>query len=306
MEDFGKIRKSDLAKECAERMGNEIPGLEQKEEKIHGLTVHRMRVLNSDVSEQIGKPIGNYVTICCGSVERVDFEARRRTAVLVAEELRRMAKELCGKGIGKDFRVLVAGLGNAGLTADALGDVTVRKLTVTGHLAEEDRFFFEALECCEVYAFAPGIKGQTGMDAAGLLTALTKTISADLLVVIDSLAAIGLDHLSSVIQLSDTGIVPGSGVGNHKSAITPETVGIPVISLGIPTVVSSSALVRDVLELAGIEALNDRLRAILENGTRLYVTPSNCDEIVRGASHLLADALNLAFAGRAAEIEGLS
>ena len=306
MEDFGKIRESDLAKECAERLGELIPGMEQKEEKIRGIEVHRMRILHPEAAEKIGKPVGNYVTIGCGSVERIDFEAKRRTVLLVAEELRCMARGLCKKEIGKDFRVLITGLGNTDLTADALGSMTVRKLTVTGHLAGEDPFFFEALECCETYAFAPGVKGQTGMDSARLLTAVAKTVSADLLIVIDSLAATGADHLSSVIQLSDTGIIPGSGVGNHRSAITSETMQIPVISIGIPTVVSSSALVREVLELAGIEKPNDRLRTILENGKRLYVTPGNCDEIIRGASRLLADALNTAFAGRAAEIEGLS
>lgn len=306
MEDFGKEKNSDLAKECADRLGKKIPGLEQEEQKIGGLSVHRMRILNPEAAESIGKPIGNYVTICCGSIERADFQVRRQTMLLIAAELRSMAERLCKKKPGKEFRVLVAGLGNADLTADALGSMTVRKMTVTGHLPGEDRFFFEALDCCEIYALAPGVKGQTGMDVAALLTAVAEVISADLLVAVDALAATGLDHLSGVVQLSDTGIVPGSGVGNHRSAITSEKTGIPVISLGIPTVVSSSALVRDVLELAGIQTPEGQLRAILENGKRLFVTPSNCDEKVRRASRLLADAINFAFAGQAAEMESLS
>ncbi len=306
MEELGKKWAGDLAKECVDRLGKSIPGMEEQSQNVGGLTVHRLRILTSEAAGQIGKPIGNYVTVCCGKIERMDPEMRRQTVWFTAGELRRMAQRLCGQTIGKDLHVLVAGLGNAGLTADALGTQTVGKLTVTGHLCEDDPFFFETLDCCALYATVPGVRGQTGTDASRLLYAVANAVSARLLVAVDSLAATGLDHLSGVVQLSDSGIVPGSGVGNHRTAITSKTMGIPVISIGVPTVVSSSSLVRDILQLAGIQTIDDRLRPILENKSRLYVTPGNCDETIRHASRLLADVINYAFAGRAAGTDCLS
>ncbi len=306
MEDFGKMRNSDLAKECVDRLKKTIPGIEQRQEKIGALTVHRMKVLTPEAAEQIGKPVGNYITLCCGAIDRLDFDLRREIKIFTAGELRRTAQRLCRKKSGETLCILVAGLGNADLTADALGGLTTRKICVTGHLSDRDPFFFDALRCCRVYALAPGAQGQTGMDAAALLASAVQTVSADLLIAVDSLAASGIDHLFGVIQLSDTGIIPGSGVGNHRTAITPETVRVPVISVGVPTVVSSSALVRDVLELAGIDSPDGKLQEILENKVRLFVTPGNGDETVRLAASLLADALNLAFAGEAATLGGLS
>ncbi len=236
------------------------------------------------------------VTIACGRIT-TRAEDLPELSRLLAGELRYMAERMLGKAIAPSCRVLVVGLGNAHMTPDAIGPGTVRRLTVTRHLKTYDEALYRALGCCELAALSPGVLGQTGVESGELVKCAADRLHPHLLVAVDALAARSCERLSSTIQLSDGGISPGAGIGNHRMAITKETMGCPVMGLGVPTVVDSSTLVWDALEKAGMtgEALPDTLRAVLESGRSFIVSPRDCDEMVELTCRLLAKALDIAF-----------
>jgi spore protease len=220
-------------------------------------------------------------------------EERSGIAATLAREIRRLC--LPREGISERFGVLVAGLGNAEITADAVGPRTVHRLTVTRHLHEYDRAIFRLLGRCQLSALAPGVLGQTGMEAVDLIRGAVQTAHPDVVLAIDALAARSTERLASTVQLSDTGISPGSGIGNRRRAIDRESVGVPVISLGIPTVVDSATLVCDALQKAGIERIDGKLRGVLENQRRFFVSPKESDLITAQTAALLVDAIEQAF-----------
>ena len=175
--------------------------------------------------------------------------------------------------------------------------MTVSKLTATRHLKEHEPDLYLALGCSSLATVAPGVLGQTGIEALEILRNAVESVHPDLILVIDSLAAGNCQRLATTVQFSNVGIVPGSGVGNHRSAITQETVGVPVISIGVPTVVDSSTLVYDALQLAKIDETDDSLRKVLENGRSFFVSPKECDVIVSHFSKLISKAIELAYVG---------
>ena len=237
------------------------------------------------------------VTIACGRITARGEGDLPELSRLVAKELRRMAMHAMGKELTSDCRVLVAGLGNSDMTPDAIGPGTVRRLTATRHLRQYDENLFKALGCCELAAFAPGVLGQTGMESGELVKCAAERIRPDLLMAVDALAARSCKRLASTVQLSDGGIAPGSGIGNHRMAIDRVTVGCPVLGVGVPTVVDSSTLVWDALEKAGMTEgdFTDGLREVLENGRSFIVAPRDSDEMVELTCRLLAKAMDIAF-----------
>ena len=200
------------------------------------------------------------VTVACGRITSRS-EDLLPLSRLLAGELSRMAAEMLGKEPDSSTRVLVVGLGNAHMTPDAIGPGTVRRLTVTRHLKSYDESLYRALGCCELAALSPGVLGQTGVESGELVKCAADRLAPHLLVAVDALAARSCERLASTVQLSDGGISPGAGIGNRRMAINRETVGCPVMALGVPTVVDSSTLVWDALEKAGMtgEALPDAL-----------------------------------------------
>lgn len=288
--------RSDLACELTERAGK-LEGVEENEENNGFCRVHTVKILTEEASRKIGKPIGTYKNFDCGKILHLSEEEKRQISLLLSSELRKLAKEVTQKAIDGDFSVFVVGLGNAELTVDAVGPLTVSHLTATRHLKVYEPELYRSLECSSLAAFAPGVLGQTGIEVADLVHGALKSVSPDLLIVIDALAAKSCDRLSSTIQLSDSGIVPGSGVCNHRNAIDRESMGIPVLSVGVPTVVDSATLVYDALEKAGITELDPALSEVLETGKSFFVSPKDCDRITAQFSHILSQALDFAFAG---------
>ena len=268
-----------------------LPCLSSEEEtcEIGGLPVTVTRRRESDG--------GRTVTLACGRITARGEGDLPALSLLLGDELCAVAEELLGCPLGSDCRVLVVGLGNAHMTPDAIGPGTVRRMTVTRHLKAHDEALFGALGCCELSALAPGVMGQTGMESGELVKLAAKLTEAQLVVAVDALAARSCARLTSTIQLSDRGIAPGAGIGNHRMAINRETVGCPVLGLGVPTVVDSSTLVRDALEQAGVDpsALPEKLNEVLESGRSFIVSPRDSDEAVELTCRLLAGALDLAF-----------
>lgn len=240
---------------------------------------------------------GAYVTVSCGAITTRGEEELPALSRLLASELVRMATRMLGRPLDGDTRVLVAGLGNAHMTPDAIGPGTVARLTVTRHLRGYDGELYAALGCCELAALSPGVMGQTGMESGELIRGAAELTRPHLLVAVDALAAMSCERLASTVQLTDRGIGPGSGIGNHRMAITRETVGCPVLGLGVPTVVDSATLVWDALRRAGMEGetLPDGLRRVLESGRSFIVSPRDSDRMVELTCRLLAMALDRAF-----------
>lgn len=237
------------------------------------------------------------VTLSLGRITERGQSDLPALAALLAGELRRMAADLLGREPDPSSRILVVGLGNCAMTPDAVGPGTVRRMTVTRHLKGYDEGLFAALGCCELSALSPGVLGQTGMESGELVKCAADLARAHLIVAVDALAARSCERLTSSIQLSDGGLSPGAGIGNHRMAVTKETMGCPVLAVGVPTVVDSSTLVWDALEQAGMteSQLPATLTDVLERGRSFIVAPKDCDEVVELTCMLLARALDEAF-----------
>lgn len=289
--------RTDLALESCCTGEKQPEGVAQTVHRNGGFVVHRVSVVTSEAATALGKPVGTYVTVECGPIHRLDRERLDTLKYLLAGELRGMTRALTGHFPGGGLSVFVAGLGNAKLTADAIGPGTVSRLTATRHLVSHESELFRALGCSALSALSPGVLGETGIETLELLRGAVRSVQPDLVLAVDSLAARSCSRLSATVQISDSGIVPGSGVGNHRTAITAETLGVPVIAVGVPTVVDSATLVWDALRQAQIEDISDSLRAVLENGKSFFVSPKESDLISETVAELLAGAITEAFIG---------
>ncbi len=296
MEDY---TRSDLACESGAVLAGELSADIYQEEREGNLLISRLCVETDEQSEKFGKPCGHYITVICGKIWLMDEETRETLVSCLADEIRSMAKQLCGKEPDRDFKVLVAGLGNAEITPDAVGPRCVAGLHVTRHLRGINESLYDTVGRCEISALSPGVLGQTGIETAELIRGAAVTAAPDLVVAVDALAARSCERLGTTVQLSDNGLCPGSGIGNERRGITAETVGVPVLAIGVPTVVNSSVLVYDALEKAGIHDIADALKQVLENGRSFFVSPKESDVITACVAGLLADALDLAFSREA-------
>lgn len=289
--------RTDLACESFGEDERKIDGADRSMHRSGSYRIHRLRIRTADAAAALEKPIGTYVTVECGKIHHLNRERTEMLAHILSGELLGMAEVLTGKRPDSDFSIFVTGLGNAQLTADALGPDTVSKLTATRHLREHELPLYRKIGCSSLSAFAPGVLGQTGIETVELLRGAIRSVKPDLVLAVDALAARSCQRLASTVQLSDAGIVPGSGVGNHRMAITADTLGVPVIAIGVPMVVNSSTLVYDALREASIENISASLRRVLENGRSFFVSPKESDVITEQVSDLLSRAISTAFVG---------
>lgn len=288
--------RTDLACENMEQLREIETGVEERERRAGDIVIRTVRVFDECAAERIGMPCGTYLTLECGSLVMLDEDAEELLVHLLSGELRGIAERICGKRPDSELNVFVAGLGNSNLTVDAIGPKTVSRLTVTRHLREHEETLYRAIGCCALSALAPGVLGQTGIETLEILRGAARVVHPDVIIAVDALAARSCERLASTIQISDVGIIPGSGVGNHRGAITEMTMGVPVIAIGIPTVVDSSTLVYDALQKAGIDSIDDTLRGVLENGRGFLVSPKDSDLITDRSSDILSRAIGEAFA----------
>lgn len=286
-------RRTDLAAELdlADR-----ENIRETNETYGKITVSTVEIITDSAAQRLGKPKGKYITLDIGKIWFASDEDFNSAASVIAEKLSMLANELCGNA---PQSILIAGLGNRHITADALGDETVNLITVTRHLRSLNGQLFTLLGGKEISAVAPGVLGQTGIETSELIGGVCRQVKPDLVVAIDALCARSTERLATTVQLGSSGINPGSGIGNHRRAITAQTLGIPVIAFGVPTVVDSSTLVLDALEKAGINEPDERLMEVLDNRRGFFVTPKETDTIVRELSRLSAKAITLCFGGTA-------
>lgn len=303
-------KRTDLALETRESFpgdGGEIEGvvLDKKTIEISRdfrFDVSTVKIINESGADRMKKPMGTYITIEIGNVLHIEDGDREK----VIEQISMLIEELAGR-LDK-LRVLVAGLGNRQVTADSLGPLMVDELNVSRHLAlEYGHSFLDSLGMGEVCAIAPGVMAQTGMEAEEILSAIADDIKPDIILVIDALAARSVKRVTTTIQVTDTGIKPGSGVGNHRLGIDRESLGVPVIAIGVPTVVEAEVIVGDRIEefMYRQGFSDDEIQVFLSNMGEpairdMYVTPKNIDETVKAVGKLIADVINHAMTIRTA------
>ena len=310
---IGKYRmRTDLAMENQEKFERdhvEISGVEiEKKKRKAEIQTTIVKITSEQGAKMMGKPKGTYVTIEAPLLLTADEEESRKAAEEFSHCLMEMVPEACGsvlvaglgnRGITPEAcgSVLVAGLGNRGITPDALGPETVEQLNVTRHLVRT-----YGKKGREVSALAPGVMAQTGMEAVEILRGTAEQTHPDVILAVDALAACSIHRLNCTIQLADTGIWPGSGVGNHRNALNQETLGVPVIGIGVPTVVGAGTIVHDavagVLESLEESEMDEFLGEVISPALEsLYVTTKEIDEMVRRLAGVLAAGMNQAFSG---------
>lgn len=282
--------RTDLA---CERMkaDADLPGVEYTEEEHGEFRLTRLHVTSAEGAASIGKPEGTYLTLSHPPL----WEMTEAGLSALTDLLAGCLTKICGAAVPEASSVLVTGLGNRFITADSIGPETVRQVLATRHLKLEEPALFDRLGGTALSLLSPGVMAQTGMETETIIKAVKEAVSPALVIAIDALAARSFSRLGATVQLSDTGIRPGSGIGNARAALDRESLGVPVIGIGIPTVVDSATLVLDVLEKGGLREIPDGVREVLENGNSFFVTPREGDVLAERASALLADALNRAF-----------
>lgn len=235
-----RITRTDLALEGVEqlRQGGDISRLDgvcAAEYTRQGYGVTDVRVATKQAAEAVGKPEGRYVTIDLRPYFRREEGFFARAVGCLASELRALLP-----GVGEDWPVLVAGLGNRGMTADAVGPLALESLLVTRHMVRSLPRQFRGFT--PVSALAPGVLAATGMEALELLRGAVQATGCAAVIAVDALAARSRERLCATVQLGDTGLIPGSGVGNHRKAIDKTTLGVPVVAVGVPTVIAAHLL----------------------------------------------------------------
>lgn len=282
--------RTDLAAESDEAVRGSA-SVSVREYIENGLHVHETTVRDG---KKRGLAPGTYITL---NVGKIWFLGRSELEVL-AESVSRFLSSMFEKDPSvKPKSALIVCLGNRRITSDAIGPICADGIIVTRHLKAEKPELYEAFGERSVALLSPGVTGETGIETLESIRSALKTVSADIVVCVDALAARSSERLMTSVQITDAGIAPGSGVGNARKEISRTTLGVPVISIGVPTVVESSTLVYDALARAGINEPSDSVRAILENERSFLVTPKDSDIAVAAQAKLISSAINLAFLG---------
>jgi len=287
--------REDLPEDDERTKGVTIKETYHKQKKVRVSTVC---ITDASGAEAMGRPIGTYITIEAKELSGGDEKLRRFVAETLADRL----KGLLGK-TEETKEILVVGLGNREATPDALGPIAVDELVVTRHLILQlGDSFREKYHLTSFCAIAAGVLAQTGLESGEVIKSVVNEIQPDAVIAIDALATRSTDRLGTTIQLTDTGIFPGAGIGNNRQALNKETLGIPVIAIGVPTVVDVATIVMERMErysermkLEPEERENLFREAGTEDGQTFFVTPKGIDELVHRAGETVAEAVNLCF-----------
>jgi len=263
----------------------EIKGVTlEKTDYGEGVISTLISITNLSGVKALGKPMGNYITIETKSVLEEDEDVKGIVIKAVSEELRKLIK------FHYNLKVLVAGLGNRTVTPDSLGPEAASKLKITRHLF----IMFEADgddEMSNVSCIIPGVSATTGMETADIIKKTVEVVKPEVLVVIDSLAARNIERMSTTIQITDTGISPGAGMGNKRTGINEETVGVKVIAIGVPTVIDVTTIIRDALK-ENIDSAQQIDTYIDKFEEQLIVTSTDIDMIIKDFSDIIAAGVN--------------
>ena len=283
-------RRTDLALEAKElwtesaEKETKLEGVRARDSLREGYQVTTVDILDEQGASSLGKPVGSYVTVQLDALARREEDAFGRAARAIAAELNGLLK------LPEGATCLVVGLGNRAITPDAIGPGVADHTMVTRHLVEQVPEHFGSFR--PVAALAAGVLGTTGVESGELVKAVAEKIRPGCIIAVDALASRSMDRVCTTVQLANTGIVPGSGVGNHRAALNRETLGVPVIAVGVPTVVDAGTLAADILAEAGQEGLDPE--ALAGAGDGLMVTPRDIDQRVADLVKVIGYGINLA------------
>ncbi len=300
--------KTDLAVEAHEYYvgdGKSLPdGIEHKTEDYDDVKVTIVNVTNENGQRAINKSIGTYITIEAKTLRHLTDYERENVEDVFSQKLRKLLED---KGVGSDDVVLIAGLGNDSITPDALGPQTVEKLDITRHIMEymPDAVIDGTRPVC---AIAPGVLGNTGIETIEIIKGVVDKIKPKAVIAIDALASRSTARVGTTVQISDTGIEPGAGVGNRRKGITEKTLNIPVIAVGVPTVIDAATIADDAVEQVisamkqeGLPAYLSQfdeeerykmIRSAMDETANMMVTPKEVDTIISDVSEVLAGGIN--------------
>lgn len=310
--------RTDLALETQEKMQEdhvELKGVRFLEEKIDkNLTISTVVIETENGAKTMGKPKGTYITIEAGNMDEEDEDYHREISVQLAKIIKSLVRNK-----KEEMSILVVGLGNREVTPDALGPRVVDNLFITRHIIKEyGKYAFGSDKVNKISSIVPGVMAQTGMESLEIIKGIIDETKPDLIIAVDALAARSTKRLNRTIQVTDTGINPGSGVGNHRHGLNQKSLGVPVISIGIPTVVDAATIVNDTMynlitAMGESETLNnlgstlgelneaekyELIRELLSpNLNAMFVTPKDIDESVKRLSFTISEGLNIAFMG---------
>ena len=309
--------RTDLALEATESVrkseaGN-LRGIAIEEyDAMEDVHISKVVILSKNAAKSMGKPMGTYITLEAADLQESDEDYHREISKELAKQLRGVLPD-----IHEEKSILVVGLGNRDVTADSLGPCTVDNLFITRHIIKEyGKQAYRVPKIHQISALVPGVMAKTGMETAEIIKGVIKETKPDIVIVIDALAARSTKRLNRTVQITDTGIHPGSGVGNHRNKLNQESLGVPVIAVGVPTVVSAAAIVYDtldalttVLEQSEVTSslsgtiksmdMDDQYRLIQEllhpRLGPMFVTPKDIDAVVKRLSFTISEGMNMAF-----------
>ena len=270
---------SDLAAERRQVNPN-IAGVELRRERASIGSWERIRISTAEAARSIGRPMGIYDTLTLPRMCDLDCDEVEDAKNEVAKGLCR----ICDATGGTPDRILVVGLGNRELTPDAVGSRAAEIVRATSHIRDEDIHLFYSLECSEITVITPGVTTKSGLDAIEIVKVICDKIRPDVVFVIDSLAAGAPSRLGTTVQICDTGICPGSGLGNRRGEISRRTLGVPVVAIGVPTVINSQVFITE----------NGEVRAPMRS-EGLFLCPQYVGEIVENAAKIIGGGINQAF-----------
>ncbi len=306
--------RTDLALEAQEmyrevqRASSQIDGVIVKNRKVDQISVTEVKITNENGVKALGKPCGTYITLESPSIQSMDPEASETISLLVKEQILKLID------LDREDKVLVVGLGNWNITPDALGPKVVSEIMVTKHLID---YIPEKIDenLRPVCAISPGVLGITGLETSDIIKGIIEKTRPDLVIAIDALASRNSERISSTIQLTDTGIHPGSGVGNKRTGLNRETLGVPVVAIGVPTVVEAVCVANDILknllsslyeETKEHSAIQEFIKTLMhseryellkavvdEKQGKMIVTPKEIDSVISHISKVIANGINL-------------
>lgn len=281
------VERRDLYR-TANKLEREVEGIECEEEKIDDIVVTRVKIINEDGERALDKKRGSYITIDVKKINNITTEKEEKIVNVFSNELREIIK----KHVNSNDEILIVGLGNLYATPDSLGAKVVQNIEITRHIK---MYLPEIIDknTRSVSAITPGVLGTTGMETVEIVKGIVDNIKPKLIIAIDSLCSKNIDRINKSIQISDTGIAPGGGVGNKRTDLSEETLGIPVISIGVPTVLDAATIVLDTLKVCDFEVNeNELIDKMKLNNFNFIVTPKEIDTLIDSITNIVSEGIN--------------
>ena len=284
------VERRDLYRN-ANKLEDEIRGVECEEEKVDDINITRVKITNSEGEQALQRRIGNYITIDIKKIHNITEDKENQIIETFSKEL----KTIIDKHIKPNEEILIVGLGNSFSTPDSLGAKVVQNIEITRHIKI---YLPNAIDrnTRSVSAITPGVLGTTGIETVEIVRGIVDNIKPKLVIAIDSLCSKNIDRINKSIQISDTGIVPGGGVGNRQAELSKDTLGVPVIGVGIPTVLDAATIVIDTLNACDVNIPeNEIVDKMKLNNFNFIVTPKEIDELIENMTAIVSEGINMSF-----------